>query len=68
MEDFMEKIMQKAVEIVSNFDGIEEISIWKSKDGIFYLMVYLTEPKAKLYRYDTDKKEFEFRQEKNFEA
>ena len=68
----MKQIVDKAVEIVNNFDGVEEISIWKSEDGKFYLMVYLSEDKqtkiakAKLFKYDDEKRQFEFRREKNY--
>ena len=68
----MKVIMDKAVEIINNFDGVEEIEIWKSKDGNFYLMIYFSvneqtkEAKVKLFKYDADKGQFEFCKEKNW--
>lgn len=68
----MKKIMNKATEIINDFDSIEEISIWKSKNGTFYLMVYLPEDKqtkiakAKLFKYNNEKEQFEFSKERDY--
>lgn len=66
----MKKIMDKTVEIINSFDEVEEVDIWKNKEGEFYMTIYFPEDKntkkakLQLFKYEADKMQFEFKKEK----